>query len=74
MTLQDDDDRSPQVKLLLTVPEAAQALGIGRSVVYELLLTGELLGIKIGRARRIPLVALESFIARRMTKAKERIA
>ncbi len=60
------------VKLLLTVPEAAEALGLGRSIVYELLLTGELTGVKIGRARRIPVRSLEAFIARRM--AKERMA
>jgi excisionase family DNA binding protein len=75
MALQDNDDKPPlQVKLLLTVPEAAEALGIGRSVVYELLLTGELIGIKIGRARRIPVAALETFVERRMSTAKERIA
>jgi excisionase family DNA binding protein len=60
------------VKLLLTVPQAAAALGLGRSVIYELLLAGELSGIKIGRARRIPVRSLEVFIARRM--AKERTA
>lgn len=58
------------VKLLLTVPEAAQALGLGRSVVYELLLAGELTRVKIGRARRIPVGALETFIARRMAKER----
>ena len=52
--------------------QAAAALGLGRSVIYELLLAGELAGVKIGRARRIPVRSLEVFIARRM--AKERTA
>ena len=56
------------VKLLLTVPQAAEALGLGRSVIYELLLTGELAGVKIGRARRIPVCSLETFIACRMAR------
>jgi excisionase family DNA binding protein len=54
------------VKLLLTVQEAAQALGIGRSVVYELLLAGDLSGVRIGRTRRIPVSELERFIAARL--------
>lgn len=53
-------------KLLLTVPEAASALGVGRSVVYELLLAGDLSGIRIGRARRIPVHELERFINTRL--------
>ena len=59
----------PSVKLLLTVPEAADALGLCRSVIYELLLCGELRSIKIGRARRIPLTVLEEFVARRLDGA-----
>jgi excisionase family DNA binding protein len=62
------------VKLLLTVPEAAEALGLGRSVVYELLVAGELDGVKIGRARRIPVRSLEKFVTRHMvTGRKERV-
>jgi excisionase family DNA binding protein len=53
-------------KLLLTVPEAAEALGICRSVVYERMASGELPNIKIGRARRIPTSMLETFVARRL--------
>lgn len=53
-------------KKLLNVNEAATALGLGRSLVYTLVTTGELVSIKIGRARRIPLSALDEFIARRL--------
>jgi len=53
-------------RLLLTVPEAAVALGVCRSVVYELMASGELPNIKIGRARRIPISMLETFVARRL--------
>jgi excisionase family DNA binding protein len=50
-------------KLLLTIPEAAYRLGMGRSFVYELVLKGEIPSIKLGRARRVPVAALEQFVA-----------
>jgi excisionase family DNA binding protein len=51
-------------RLLLTVEEAAQRLGIGRSLFYELLALGDIESVRIGRLRRIPLGALEAYIAR----------
>jgi excisionase family DNA binding protein len=50
-------------KLLLTPIEAATALGIGRSKVYELLQTGQLSSVRIGRCRRIPADALYDLLA-----------
>jgi len=47
-------------RLLLTVEEAAQRLGIGRSLFYELLALGDIESVRIGRLRRIPLGALEA--------------
>ena len=52
--------------MLLTVPEAAMRLGLGRSLTYSLVMSGAIASITIGRARRIPVSALEEFIARRM--------
>lgn len=51
---------------LLTVTEAAEILKLGRTLVYELVLRGELKSIKIGRARRIPVSALDEFIAQQV--------
>jgi excisionase family DNA binding protein len=51
-------------KLLLTVDEAAQALSVGRTLVYDLLMCGEIPSIKIGAARRVPVGALEEYIRR----------
>ena len=50
-------------KLLLTPAEAAELLGLGRSTVYELLASGALESICIGRARRIPRDALDGYVA-----------
>jgi excisionase family DNA binding protein len=44
---------APAVAILATPEEAAKALRLGRSKVYELIETGELKSIKIGRSRRI---------------------
>ena len=58
-------------KLLLTPAEAAELLGLGRSTVYELLASGELESICIGRARRIPRDALDGYVARLRGVRKE---
>ena len=51
--------------LLLTPKEAARALGLSQSYVYELLASDALPSITIGRTRRIPRRALEAFIEAR---------
>jgi excisionase family DNA binding protein len=53
-------------KLLLTVGEAADRLGVGRSFLYQLLQRGELQSLKLGRARRVPLRALDEFVDKRL--------
>jgi len=49
--------------LLITPTEAAQALRISRTVLFQLLRSNELRSIKLGRTRRIPIQALHEFIA-----------
>ncbi|MGV9428078.1 helix-turn-helix domain-containing protein [Streptomyces sp. NPDC003656] len=51
---------------LLTVPQAMVRLQLGRSAVYDLLRTGQLASITLGRARRIPAHALTDFIRTRL--------
>lgn len=53
-----------QGKMLLTVDEAAQRLGIGRSHAYIFVMKGELPSVKLGRSRRVPADELESFVQR----------
>ena len=52
--------------VLLNVEEAAQALGIGRSKTYELVLLGQLKSLKIGRSRKIPVEAIREFVRDRL--------
>jgi excisionase family DNA binding protein len=49
-------------KRLLTVDEAAQRLGIGRSHAYIYVLRGELESVKLGRSRRVPAEAIDEFV------------
>jgi excisionase family DNA binding protein len=48
---------------LLRVEEAAQLLGIGRSLAYHLIRTGRLRSIKIGSRRLVPLAAIDEAIS-----------
>ena len=47
---------------LLTVPDAARLLGIGRTTAYELISDGKLEIVKIGRSTRVPLDAVDNFV------------
>lgn len=57
-------------KKLVTAAEAAVLLGISRSHLYSLVMRGEIPSIKIGRARRIPVTAIERWIARELDEAQ----
>jgi excisionase family DNA binding protein len=56
-------DVPPSVGRLLLRPEqAAEALSIGRTAVFELIRSGRLRSIKVGGRRRIPASALTEFV------------
>ncbi|MFF9506987.1 helix-turn-helix domain-containing protein [Streptomyces sp. NPDC014724] len=54
---------------LLTVPQVMGRLQLGRSAVYNLLRTGQLVSIALGRARRIPAHALADYVQRHLEEA-----
>ncbi|MFE4912482.1 helix-turn-helix domain-containing protein [Streptomyces sp. NPDC056652] len=49
--------------LLYTPEEAAEALRLGRSTVYELMADGALEYVKQGRSRRIKVATLKAYVA-----------
>jgi excisionase family DNA binding protein len=51
-------------KLLLTPEEAAGALGICRSKLYDLLRAGAIESVHIGASRRVPAAALVEYVER----------
>ena len=58
----DQSDPKPP-RLLITVEEAADQLGVGRSTMYGLIRDGEVESVQIGRLRRVPADALPAFLA-----------
>lgn len=60
----DDRDLAQIPRLLLTVGEAGKALGISRSMIYELIAGDQLTSVKIGGARRISYDSLVAFVRR----------
>jgi excisionase family DNA binding protein len=50
--------------LLLTVEEAAERLGIGRTTMFALIRSGDVESVRIGRLRRIRPAALEAYTSR----------
>ncbi|KIH98021.1 transcriptional regulator [Streptomonospora alba] len=57
-------------RLLLTVPEAARALAISRSKLYELIGSGAVRSVKIDGSRRVPVGALDAYLASLMPAEK----
>lgn len=49
-------------QLLFRPEESAEMLRVSRSRLFELLASGELRSVQIGRSRRIPREALESYV------------
>jgi excisionase family DNA binding protein len=63
MTATSDHPASTGPRLLLTVPEAAAALAISRSKLYELMTAGTVPSVRIDGSRRIPVTALDAYVA-----------
>ena len=63
MTATSDHPASTSLRLLLTVPEAAAALAISRSKLYELFAVGLVRSVRVDGSRRVPVEALEAYVA-----------
>lgn len=57
--------------LLITVEEAARLLGIGRTKAYELVMSGEVQSIKLGRRRLMVRASLDSFIEKKVAEGAD---
>lgn len=62
--------REPTIKtyqgdpITVRIPEAIRLIGIGRSKLYELIASGDLEVVKIGRCTLIPIASLHDLIER----------
>jgi excisionase family DNA binding protein len=50
--------------LVLTIEQAAKRLGIGRTLMYALVTSGEIESVTIGRLRRIPAECVTEYVNR----------
>jgi excisionase family DNA binding protein len=57
-------DNARPLRLVLTIEEAAERLGIGRTLMYALVSAGEVESVRIGRLRRVPTDALDAYVLR----------
>lgn len=64
-----DRDESSAIRalpvLLVTVNEAARMLSVGRTAVYQLMWSGDLTAIHIGRSVRLRVDQVEDFVLQR---------
>lgn len=67
-TITAKEDASP--KLLLRIEEAAKQLGIGRSLMYRLVMSGAIESVRLGRLRRIPAECLGEHVRRLREEAR----
>jgi excisionase family DNA binding protein len=56
-------------KLLLSPEEAAEALGVARSTVYDLIRMRVLASVKIGRRRLVPVAACREMVERMLSES-----
>lgn len=65
MSVRQTPPRAPDhgaAPLLITVEEAARRLAIGRTVAFELIASGRLRSVRVGRLRRVPVEAVAEFV------------
>jgi excisionase family DNA binding protein len=55
---------APTAASLLTVVEAARELRVSRARVFQLLASGDLDGVRIGRARCVPRRSIDAYLSR----------
>lgn len=53
-----------QPKLMITVEEAGELIGVSRTDMYDLIGDGAIQSVKIGALRRVPRTALDAYVAR----------
>ena len=59
----DRAERAPVPPLLYRVEEAAEALRLSRTAIYELIRSGRLRTVKSGSRRLVPVAALAEYVA-----------
>jgi excisionase family DNA binding protein len=69
MTAPENTARTNLTPLLVTVRGAAKMLALGESTIYEMIASGELPYVPVGRAKRVALRDLEAWVESRKARA-----
>ena len=59
-----ETDEAPRPRILLSVEDAAAQLALSRTRLYGLIKNGEIVSVRIGRLRRVPVDSLAAYTAR----------
>jgi excisionase family DNA binding protein len=62
MEVNNDEPQTPGVQLAYSVPDAAAMIGISRRTCYELMTSGQLRSVKLGRRRLVRHTDLVAFV------------
>lgn len=60
----------PIERLLYRPAEAADAIGVSRSRIYELIASGEVPSVRVGRTLRVPVDALRRWVEQQVAEGK----
>jgi Helix-turn-helix domain len=55
---------------LYNIPDTCVALALGRTKVYELIQSGQLVSVTVDRRRLVPATSIADFVARRIEEAE----
>lgn len=62
---------TPDNRVVLTIEQAAERLGIGRTTMYALIKTGQIRTVTIGRLRRVPAFCLDEYVQSLLSNATQ---
>ncbi|MDT0456805.1 helix-turn-helix domain-containing protein [Streptomyces sp. DSM 41527] len=62
MVIKSDRRTAEAAPVLYRIPQATRALGLSRTVVYDLIRTGRLRAVKEGRTRLVPVTAVAEYV------------
>jgi excisionase family DNA binding protein len=60
-----------RLPILFSVEEVADILHIGRSTVFNLIKQGKIQSIKLGRSRRVPIDAMQTYVDELVSEAND---
>lgn len=60
----------PVERLLYRPAEAADSIGVSRSRMYELIASGEVPSVRVGRTLRVPVDALRRWVEQQLAERK----